>query len=332
MKAQDEYQEDVEQHDDVKSEGPFVSDIRLLAVVGPTASGKSGVAVTLAKRYDAEIVSVDSLQVYRYLDIGTGKVTQEEMEGIPHHLIDCVDPTEPFDAGRFQREADQVIASIHQRGRHVILAGGTGLYLRALLHGLFDVPSDEGVRQALLERVEKGELSVMYEELQEVDPIAATRITPRDRSRIVRALEVFLLTGRPFSSWADAHQHQEQRYPAMLLGIDWPRPTLHERINERVLSMLQQGWAAEAEVLRLRGYGPELKPLQCIGYRELYQVFDGALEPQEATARIQQATRAYAKRQMTWFRKEDVRWFPSPQELLEDATLAGEIEAWWSLS
>ncbi|MCK6508920.1 tRNA (adenosine(37)-N6)-dimethylallyltransferase MiaA [Myxococcota bacterium] len=307
----------------------YLSDIPLVAVVGPTASGKSGLAVELAKRYGAEIVSVDSLQVYRELDIGTGKATCEERQGILHHLIDVADVWEDYDAGRFQREADEVIAQIARSGRRVILAGGTGLYLRALLHGLFDVPSDDGIREQLLSRVECGELAQMYEELQQVDPAATIKIMPRDRSRIVRALEVFLSTGRPFSSWVGEHQHQDRRYPALLIGLDWPRTMLHERIHARIESMLRAGWMAEVEAMRLRGYSAGWKPMQCIGYRELNAVLDGSLDPLEATAQIQQATRTYAKRQMTWFRKEAVRWYPTPEDALDDAKLAEDLGAWW---
>lgn len=305
-------------------------DIPLVAVVGPTASGKSGLAVELAKRYGAEIVSVDSLQVYRELDIGTGKATCEERQGIPHHLIDVADLTEDYDAGRFQREADEVIAQLDRAGRRVILAGGTGLYLRALLHGLFDVPSDDAIRAELLSRVERGELAQMYAELQQVDPVATIKITPRDRSRIVRALEVFLLTGKPFSSWAGEHQHQERRYPALLIGVDWPRPVLYTRIHERIESMFRAGWMTEVEAMRLRGYSAAWKPMQCIGYRELHAVLDGTLEPSEAIAQIQQATRTYAKRQMTWFRKEAVRWYATPEAVLDDAEIADTLEIWWS--
>ncbi len=307
----------------------YLSDIRLVAVVGPTASGKSGLAVELAKRYSAEIVSVDSLQVYRELDIGTGKATREDRQGILHHLIDVADVWEDYDAGRFQREADEVIARIDRAGRRVILAGGTGLYLRALLHGLFDVPSDDAIREQLLSRVERGELGQMYEELQQVDPTATIKIMPRDRSRIVRALEVFLSTGRPFSSWVGEHQHQERRYPALLIGLDWPRTALYERIHARIESMLRAGWMAEVEAMRLRGYSAAWKPMQCIGYRELNAVLDGSLDPLEATAQIQQATRTYAKRQMTWFRKEAVRWYPTPEDALADAKLAEDLGTWW---
>lgn len=295
--------------------------IPLLVVVGPTASGKSSAAITLAQRFDAEILSVDSLQVYQHLTIGTGKLLPHEQEGIPHHLLDVIDPRTEYNAAQFQRDADQIAQEVAQRNKRLILAGGTGLYLRALLHGLFDTPSDPQLRSSLREEVQTHGLPLLYQRLQQHDPDAAQKISPNDQVRIVRALEVFALTGQPFSKLANAHQHQEQRYPALLIGINPPRPTLYEQINQRVLAMLRQGWSAEVQYLRDLGYGPELKPMQCIGYRELNSMLDGTFDPQLLPARIQKQTRSYAKRQLTWFRKEPVQWFESPQALLQSTQL-----------
>jgi tRNA dimethylallyltransferase len=208
----------------------------------------------------------------------------------------------------------------------VIVVGGTGLYLRALLHGLFDVPSEESIRLALLQRVEAGELAQMHEELRVVDPEAAAWIAPRDKVRIVRALEVYQLTGRPFSSWAQAHGHREERYQAHLIGIDWPREELYRRIDQRVLSMLREGWVVEVEALLQAGYAPTLKPLQCIGYREICEMLAGRLAPESLLSMIQQATRQYARRQMTWFRKEPVTWYPTPDALFSDDTLLESLQ------
>ena len=293
----------------------------ILGIVGATASGKSAVAVELARRWEAEIVSVDSLQLYREIALGTGKPTEAERGGVTHHLLDQVSIEEPYDAGVFQADADRAIREIHARGRRVIVVGGTGLYLRALLHGLFDVPSEEATRLALLQRVEAGELAQMHEELRVVDPDAAAWIAPRDKVRIVRALEVYQLTGRPFSSWAEAHGHREDRYRAHLIGIDWPREELYRRIDQRVLSMLREGWVVEVEALLQEGYAPTLKPLQCIGYREICEMLAGRLAPESLLSTIQRATRQYARRQMTWFRKEQVTWYPTPDAIFSDDTL-----------
>lgn len=299
----------------------------VISIVGPTASGKSGVAIEIAKRLNGEIVSVDPLQVYRHFDIGTGKVTLEEQSLAPHHLIDIVAPDKEYNAADFQADADRVIAEIHARGHVPILAGGTGLYLKALLHGLFDTPSDQTLRESLRARAEAEGLLRLYRELQDVDPKAAEKISSRDAVRIIRALEVFQLTGSPFSSLAAQHQHGERRYPVLTLGLMWPRPVLYERIVRRVEMMFQEGWSAEVEMLRGMGYGPELKPMQCIGYREINAVLAGELDAEILYQRVCKQTKAYAKRQLTWFRKEAVSWFPSPQALLEDAVLPQEIES-----
>ena len=300
--------------------------IPLLAVVGPTGSGKSSTAIRLAQRFNAELISVDSLQVYRYLDIGTGKVTAEEQDAAKHHLIDCVLPDQHYDAAYFQRDADQLIEDIHKRGKRIILVGGTGLYLKALLRGLFDTPSDLEVRKKLEQEASELGLDVLHERLTQVDPQAAQRIHPNDQIRIVRALEVYDITGTSFTDLSAQHQQQKDRYPAMLVGIEPPRPILNERIHRRIDEMLKEGWSTELEMLRNKGYGPELKPLSCIGYRELNAMFDGIEEPEEALRLLRRNTRNYAKRQMTWFRKEPIRWYTSAEELLEDQQLLHEIE------
>ncbi|TNE49687.1 MAG: tRNA (adenosine(37)-N6)-dimethylallyltransferase MiaA [Deltaproteobacteria bacterium] len=305
-----------------------VAPIPLVVVVGPTASGKSGVAVALAKALDGEVLSADSVQVYRSFDIGTGKITREEMQGVPHHLLDRKRPGEPYDAACFQNDADHVIQDIHSRGKSVIVAGGTGLYIRALLHGLFDLPSDKTLRQELQQQIEERGSETMHRELQQVDPKAASWIAPRDKVRIVRALEVYQLSGRTYTEMVAEHGHREKRYPAHLIGIMPERKHLYATIEARITQMLQEGWSTEVESLRERGYDMSLKPMQAIGYRELNQMLDGALCPTETEARIRKSTKAYAKRQLTWFRKEDVTWYTSPHELLQDEELLVSLQQW----
>ncbi len=298
----------------------------IVVVVGPTASGKSGVAIELARRLGGEVVSADSLQVYRYFNVGTGKVSAEECGEIRHHLIDIIEPDESFDAACFQRAADRSIKDIISRGKKVIVAGGTGLYIRALLHGLFDLPSDPRVREELNERREQEGLDVLHRELLEVDPVAGARIAPRDGIRIVRALEVYQISGRTFTDLAAEHGHRERRYPSLIVGLMPERATLYQTIEKRIDMMLRAGWSTELHVLRKRGYPPTLKPMQSIGYRELNQVLDGTMDAADVRQRIGKSTRTYAKRQLTWFRKEDVQWFENPEQLLDDKKLHERIE------
>lgn len=297
----------------------------LLAVVGPTASGKSGTAVQLAKRHHAEVLSVDSLQVYKYFDIGTGKVTREEREGVPHHLLNVVDPDVHYDAAHFQHDADTLIADITKRGKKVVLAGGTGLYLKALTQGLFDTPSDPDVRQKLQREAEEQGLPALYQRLQAQDPITANKVNANDSIRIIRALEVQAISGTPFSALVAEHGHRERRYNTMLVGLQPERKLLYERIDQRIEEMLVQGWTTEIEQIREKGYGPDIKPMQCIGYRELNSMLEGTIEPEEALRLVRKNTRSYARRQLTWFRKEPVRWYESPDELMNDKALEQEI-------
>jgi tRNA dimethylallyltransferase len=298
----------------------------LLAIVGPTASGKSSIAIALAQRFQAEVISVDSLQVYQHFDIGTGKASPEEWQGIPHHMLDVADPKEHFDAAHFRKACDQLIPTIDARGKRVILAGGTGLYLKALVHGLFDVPSDTNVRAALQAEQEEIGLPAMFERLQEVDPASAQKIGHNDAVRIIRALEVHRISGKPFSEWTQAHGHREQRYPCMILGINPDRKKLYERIDQRIDEMFRQGWTTEVEMLLQKGYDASLKPMQCIGYREINSMLNGAYDTEEAIRLIRKHTRAYARRQLTWFRKENVQWYTSKEELLCDPTLDQQCE------
>ena len=294
------------------------TDRRLPVILGPTASGKSDLAVKVAREFDGEVVSADSMQVYRGMDIGTGKLTREEMAGVPHHLIDVADPDEQFDASMFQRLADEAIAEIVGRGRQPLVAGGTGLYVKALLGGLFEAgPRDPDLRDRLRKEAEEVGRPALHARLAELDPDAAATIQPNDLVRIVRALEVFELTGEQFSTLVRRHGHEEQRYRALMVGLELPRVALHQRINGRVEEMFEGGWIEEVQALRARGYAPELRPMRAIGYLQVNRLLDREIPREEAIALTQRDTRRYARRQMTWLRKEQVTWFDDPSAALE---------------
>lgn len=274
----------------------------LLCLVGPTAAGKTALAIDLARRFDAEIVGCDASQVYRGLDVGTGKATPAELGDVRHHLIDVVDPQAHFDAAAYVRLADAAIADIQGRGRRVIVCGGTGLYLRALLHGLCPAPPlDEAVRAQLAERIEAGELPSLYRELQAVDPPTAARLAPADRQRIERALGVFLTSGTPISVWQAQHGFEEERHAAHLVHLTWPRPVLNARIEARVNAMFASGFVEEVQALLAAGHGPALQSLAALGYRFVAAALQGELSMSAARTQTLIATRRYAKRQETWF-------------------------------
>ena len=285
----------------------------LLCVVGPTASGKSALAIKLAQALDAEVLSVDASQVYRGLDIGTGKVRYEELEGVPHHLLDVVDPDERFDVSRFIQLAERSIYELQARGKRVILCGGTGLYFKGLLYGLCEAPpvSDE-VRASLSARIEAGEVEQLHAELMAVDPTLAERLNPRDKQRIERALGVYLTTGVPLSESQGSHGFEALRAPTLMLGIDFERSELNERIERRVEAMWTGGFLREVEALKRQGYGEALQSMGAIGYRLAMQVIEGELTQPEAITKMVYATRQYARRQRRYFdRQLPTHWFSS---------------------
>ena len=279
-------------------------------IVGPTAAGKSGLGLELARRIDGEIINGDALQVYRRLAIGTDKPTPAMMREIPHHLVDILDPTEAFSAGEFARRGRGAIADILGRGRVPIVVGGSGLYLRALLEGLSPLPrSDAGVRAQLEGWVEREGLGPLYRELQEIDPETAERLVPQDRQRIVRALEIYRSSGVPMSDWL-RKKPLEKAIPALRIGLTVPRAILYDRIADRVKQMVEKGWVSEVVTMLDQGIEPSAPAFQAIGYRQIVRHVRGECSLQEAVRDTVQATRRYAKRQMTWFRKEPVRWVP----------------------
>ena len=292
---------------------------RVLAVVGPTAVGKSSVALDLALALDAEVVSVDSMQVYRGMDIGTDKATPEMRTRVPHHVVDVWEPGHDLSVAEFQSEARAAIEDIARAGRVPLLVGGSGLYFRAVVDDLAFPPRSAEVRERLEERVDQQGAQALHDELQRLDPAAAARIEPRNARRIVRALEVIELTGRPFSA-ADAWERYQSRYDLRVAGLDRARDDLYERIVRRVREMLEAGLADEAR--RVEAGGMSASARQALGYK---QVLDAAPETSldEIEREIVRATKRFARRQLAWFRADPrVRWFEASAPELEGDLLA----------
>ncbi|MDR3207718.1 MAG: tRNA (adenosine(37)-N6)-dimethylallyltransferase MiaA [Oscillospiraceae bacterium] len=300
-------------------------DRRLLCVVGPTATGKTALAVALAKRLNGEVVSCDSMQVYRGMDIGTAKPTLAERDGVPHHMLDVADPWEAYSAARYAREAGEAVENILARGRLPILAGGTGLYLRALTEGLHDIPADPAVRAGWEALLAQQGPAALYEALTERDPDAAARIAPNDSRRTLRALEIITLSGRPLAAARAERENSPPRYQVLALGLTMERAALYARAEARVDDMLARGLLEEVKALRLR-LPPGCTAMQAIGYKEFGLYLDGGCALPEAAADLKQATRRYAKRQLTWFtRQTDARWLDALSGDLPEQALQ-----WWA--
>ena len=278
----------------------------LLVIVGPTGSGKTALAIALAKRFNAEIVGADSVQIYRHFDIGSGKPSADERDQAPHHLIDFVDPLESFDAARFAELADEAIAAIHGRERPAIVCGGTFLWLKALLHGLVSGPSDNDLRTEHKRIADTAGRAALHEKLKTVDPEAAARLAPADFVRVSRALEIYELTGRTQSAWFREHGFRDARYHYRLLGAAHLRAELDERIATRTTAWLNRGWIDEVRALCKSGYR-DARALTSVGYRQVRDHIDGTLDVDLHTA-IVRSTRKFIRRQRTWIRDEPVTW------------------------
>ncbi|MCB2198403.1 tRNA (adenosine(37)-N6)-dimethylallyltransferase MiaA [bacterium] len=299
----------------------------VLILVGPTASGKTALAVELAKRFQGEVVSADSRQIYRYLDIGTAKPSLTEQDSVPHHGFDVVDPDAYYSAGRFAKDARRWIRDIHARGHHPIVAGGSGLYLQALVDGLFDGDDikDDQLRDQLEARAESEGLDSLYEELKRLDPVYSRKIVPGDRQRILRALEVIHASGEPFSALHEREQ-DEAPFKATWFGLRWERETLYRRIDQRVDLMLDHGLVAEVKGLLDRGYR-DANALKSVGYVEIIDHLEGRIATlEEGVERIKQNSRNYAKRQLTWFRRnERITWLDAEGKGVRE--LADEVSS-----
>jgi len=283
---------------------------KLLVICGPTASGKSELAIRLARELDAEIVNADSMQVYRGMDIGTAKPAPAQRAEIRHHLIDVADPDRLFSAADFAETADAAISDIAGRDKRVIVVGGTGLYIRALLKGLVDSPSGAGeIRRELQAEADELGNQAMLEQLVLVDPELAARIHPNNRVRIIRALEVYRLTGIPLSRYQQEHGFSVERYESLQIGIKVERTELYRRIDERVERMVREGLLDEVRRLLALGYNQDLKAMRAIGYKEAAACLAGVYGLEEAVRLIKRDSRRYAKRQLTWFNADpDILW------------------------
>lgn len=289
----------------------------ILVIVGTTASGKSALALEIAKHIPSEIVSADSRQVYKHLDIGTAKPTQEELRSVPHHLVDIREPNERFNAGDFQELGRKTITEILLRKKLPVVAGGTGLYIRALIDGFFEqpelfpkgwIPTGE-TRAELEQRLNiKGKES-LFKELQSVDPESAAAMDATKFRRVIRALEVYYETGIPISQFHARHK-PEQIYNAIFVGLEWERATLYDRINKRVDKMIAGGFLDEVKHLQSMGFDDRFQSLQTVGYKEAFAFLRNEISHDRMVELMKQNTRRFAKRQMTWFRKEErIRWY-----------------------
>ncbi len=283
---------------------------KVIIISGSTCSGKSAFAVELAQLLGGEIINADSMQVYRGMDIGTAKIPIPERKGIPHHLIDIVNPDQEFNAALFRVHALPIIEGLHAKRLPIMVVGGTGLYVKSLLGGLFRCPpSKPELRQTLWQECEKRGPSLLYQRLSRLDRKAADSIHPMDKVRIIRALEVIHLTGCPFSELTRKHGFSDRRFLALNLCLNVDRQVLYSRINKRTMSMIDSGLIGEVEGLLKMGYSTELKPMQAIGYRHIVGYLKGRWNLDEAITLIQRDTRRYAKRQLTWLRADpDIIW------------------------
>lgn len=279
--------------------------IPIIVIGGPTASGKTQLAIDWALKLDGEIVSCDSRQIYKFMDIGTAKPTLEERSLIPHHLVDLIYPDETMTAGEFQKLAREIIKDIHSRGKVPFLVGGTGLYIRSVIRDIVFPPKvNEYYRKFIKDRINREGLGSVYNELCKIDPVTAGKISPNDEIRITRALEVYYATGTPISFYRKGIDVDYPEYEVIYLVLNPPRGILYRRIEERVDKMIQLGLVEETRHLLDMGYSPELSSLQTLGYREIIKYLKGMYDLESAVEEIKKETRRYAKRQSTWFRNE----------------------------
>jgi len=283
---------------------------KVIVIIGPTAVGKTKLSIELAKRVNGEIISGDSMQIYKGMDIGTAKIKEEEMKGIPHHLIDIKEPTESFSVAEFQELVRPLISDIIKRGKMPMIVGGTGLYIQSVLYDyqFSETERNQELRLKLEKKANEIGPIALHEELMKIDPISAKKIHPNNVRRVIRALEIFYDTGMKMSEMHE-NAEEEMLYDALLIGLTVRRDILYDRINQRVDLMIEEGLIPEVKRLYQEGIR-DCQSIQAIGYKELYEHFDGNISIEEAIQKLKQNSRRYAKRQLTWFRnKMDVEWF-----------------------
>lgn len=302
----------------------------IVVIAGPTASGKSALAMAIAEQLGGEIVNADSVAVYRGFDIGSAKPSLADRARLPHHLVDARDPSDTWSAADFVRDADEAIVAIAARGRLPIVVGGTGLYLRSLLHGLADgVAAQPELRAALTAEIEAVGIETLYARLSDRDPEAAATMHHRDTVRIIRALEVIEVTGRKRSEQHAEHGLQEERYRHLSLVVAGPRDDLHRRIGLRTQAMIEAGLVQEVEALLASGIPPTVRPFGAIGYRHVLELLDGRLDEADWVETLARDTRHFARRQFTWFRKHrGIRWLPFDGGGASN-DIAASVEDWW---
>ena len=294
----------------------------LVIITGPTASGKTALSIELAKQIGGEIISADSMQVYRHMDIGSAKVTKEEMDGVPHHLIDVLEPSEEFNVVRFQEMARKAMEGIYERGKIPIIAGGTGFYIQALLYDIDFTETDENnsIREELEQKARTEGASALHAMLKEIDPESAEAIHENNVKRVIRAIEFYRQTGKKISDHNRQEREKSSPYQFLYYVIDLPRELLYSRIEQRVDQMIEQGLVEEVKALQAMGCTRDMVSMQGLGYKEILDYLNGQLTLDEAVYVLKRDTRHFAKRQLTWFRRErDVRW-------LELETFAGSRE------
>ena len=294
----------------------------LVIITGPTASGKTALSIELAKQIGGEIISADSMQVYRHMDIGSAKVTKEEMDGVPHHLIDVLEPSEEFNVVRFQEMARKAMEGIYERGKIPIIAGGTGFYIQALLYDIDFTETDENnsIREELEQKARTEGASALHAMLKEIDPESAEAIHENNVKRVIRAIEFYRQTGKKISDHNRQEREKSSPYQFLYYVIDLPRELLYSRIEQRVDQMIEQGLVEEVNALQAMGCTRDMVSMQGLGYKEILDYLNGQLTLDEAVYVLKRDTRHFAKRQLTWFRRErDVRW-------LELETFAGSRE------
>lgn len=283
---------------------------KIVVICGPTGIGKTSISIDIALKFKGEIVSADSMQIYKYMDIGSAKPTPEERQKVPHHLIDILTPDQPFDAADYIRHADSAINFLTQKKIQPFIVGGSGFYIKALLHGLYESKRPDPIIRNQLKEIGKIKGSkYLHEQLYRCDPEKAKTIHPNDLYRIIRALEVYESTGHPISEFHIRHRFQEQRYDPLIIGLDMPRDQLYERINTRVDQMIAAGLLPEVQSLLNMGYSANLKSMQAIGYRHMVDFINGKYSWEETVRILKRDTRHYAKRQLTWFKSvPDIIW------------------------